>query len=211
VFITKEEIRNELKDEECWKALPPKEKKFFLQYCINGLDGTEAYKDVYMSNESGRTVKFPGKKANEIIAKDEVQECFEIYGDLVKETAPSKVNMQIFNLLYNQAFYSPFDFMDTQGEFLYDTVEEAKEKLGVKALAIKEITTTMHPKDPDRVVKKVIFHNRSKAVDALSKYTQFIEKENQAGSGMGQVVLTTQMPKFDPADDEVNRKRYGLE
>jgi hypothetical protein len=45
----------------------------------------------------------------------------------------------------------------------------------------------------------------------LSKFSKLFGEESMAGSGMGQVILTTEMPKFDARQDEINRKKYGLE
>lgn len=211
MFITKEEIKKAIKGEDCWKDLSPREQKMFLLYCTNGLEETSAYLDVYQREDKKRVIKFPGKLAADILAKQSFQACFNLYSGLIAEIAPTKVNAQLFNVYYNQAFYNIFDFMDENGEFRYTSVQEAKERLGPKAVAIQSIDTTMHPKDPNRVVRKVTFISRAKAMKELSRFTKFIEEESGAGSGMGNVVMNVQMPSFDPKEDEVNRKKYGFD
>lgn len=208
MFITKEEIKSELKDEECYLNLSPKEKKFLLEYLTNGLQGTTAYLEVYTDNQ--RVIKFPGKKANEIIAKPDFQDCFNLYSDIIRKIAPDKVNAQLFNLFWHQAFYNVFDFIKRDGSFKFDTIEDAKEQLGMKAMAIQGIETVMHPRDPNKTMTMVKFINRDKAAKEISKYTKFLGEETGAGSGMGQVVIKAEMQPFDPSEDDRRRKEFNL-
>ena len=211
MFITKVEITKELVEEDCWVRLSPKEKKMFLAYCINGLDENEAYKDVYVDEDSDRANQFPAKKAAKIVAKDDFQECFDIYAELLRETAAVKTNAHLFNIYWNMACYSVFDFIDENGEFRYKSVEEAQERLGIKAVAIQSIDTTMHPRDPDRTIRKVNFVSREKALKELAKFSKFYgEQEAGGGAGMGQIIINAANPEFNPEDDEKNRREFGL-
>lgn len=211
MFITQELLKSELKEEDCWLELSPKEKKMFLEYATNGMQALQAYEKVYIDEESDRVVKFPGKKANAIVAKNCFQECINLYAELIKEHAMANTNAQLFNTCWHLAFYNVFDFINEDGSFKFESVEEAKEILGIKALAITGIETTMHPKFPDKTITTVKFINRQKYMDYLTKVTKFLGEESGAGTGMGQVIVNAQMASFNPEDDEVNRKRYGLE
>ena len=211
MFITKAEITKELVEEDCWVRLSPKEKKMFLAYCINGLDENEAYKDVYVDEDSDRANPFPAKKAAKIVAKDDFQECFDIYAELLRETAAVKTNAHLFNIYWNMACYSVFDFIDENGEFRYKSVEEAQERLGIKAVAIQSIDTTMHPRDPDRTIRKVNFVSREKALKELAKFSKFYgEQEGSAGSGLDQVIVNTSAATYTKEQDDARRKELKL-
>lgn len=210
MFITKEEIKKELLEEDAWKALTPKEKEMFLIYCTNGHEEVEAYKDVYVKEDSDKVVKFPGKKAANIISKDEFQECFEVYAEILRDAVSMRTNAHLFNLYYMLSTYNILDYVDEIGAFKFKSIEEAKEILGLKALAIVGLDVTMHPKDPTKVITVPKLADRAKNMKELSKFSKFFGSEEAGGTGMGSVQLNTTMPGFDKDSDAKNREKYGL-
>lgn len=210
MFITKEEIKKELKDEDCWKELKPKEKEFFLYYCTNGLDLVSAFKEVYCSEDSSRTVKFPAKKAAEIRAKESFNECYEIYCNILQEYASARTNAHFFNQYFYMATYNVLDFVDEIGAFKFKSIKDAKEILGPKAMALTGLDVTMHPRDPNKTITVPKFCDRAKAMKELAKVTKLFGSEEGAGTGMGQVVINAEMATFNPEDDEKNRRKYNL-
>lgn len=211
MVISKQEITQALKEEGVLTELSPSNRKFFLEYCINGHDALQAFKDTIGLDQSNRVIKEPGIKANEIVAKAEFRECFEVYVDLLKEIAGVKTNSSIFNIYQAMAFYNPLDFLSDSGEFKYSSIKEAKEQLGIKAMAIKSIDLAAHPRDPNAVIRTVTFVDRFKSLKELQKFSKFIdEAESGAGSGMGQVVIKAEMQAFDPKNDQVLREKYNL-
>jgi len=210
VFITKEEIKQELDGEECWSALTPKEKRMFLIYCTNGHEEVEAFKDVYITEESTRVIKFPGKKAAEILAKEDFQECFSIYAETLREAVSTKANAFLFNQYFILSTYNVLDYVDSIGAFKFKSIEEAKEILGIKAMAITGLDVTMHPRDPDKTITVPKLADRYKAMKELARFTKYYGSEEAGGVGLGDVSISSKLARVTVEDDEVNRRRIGL-
>ncbi len=214
MFISKERIERELKDEDDWNALTPKEKRMFLLYCTNGFDGLKAYMEVYDPENRERVVKFPGSKAEAIIAKVEFENCLEIYGNLLKEMASTKVNNQIFLYWTSLAFYNIFDYIDTEGNFRYESIEEAKEILGeAKCAPILGITKTLHPKDASIEIHTVSLYPRDKALLQLQKFSSFFGEDVGGGNGFANINFNMGNGDFvlpTKEADEAKREKYGL-
>ncbi len=211
MFISKERIERELKDEDDWNALTPKEKRMFLLYCTNGFDGLKAYVEVYDPENRERVVKFPGSKAEAIVAKVEFENCLEIYGNLLKEMASSKINSQLFLYYCNLAFYNICDYVNERGEFRFESMEEAREVLGSKAVAIVGIHTELHPKDPSIEITKVSLFPREKAMRELQRFSKFMGEEMNGAVAMPNINIDLGDARFDPKMDEINAQRYKID
>lgn len=211
MFITKEEIRHELIEEECWKDLSPKEKKMFLTYCTNGQDELRAYMDVYADPDPERVIKTPGKKAQAILAKESFQECVAIYAEILREAVSTKANAWMFTRYFEIASANILDFVDEIGQFKFSSIEEAKEQLGAKALAIAKLDLTMHPKDADKTITVPVLYDRYKAMKELAKFTKYYGSEEAGGVGLGDITIHSQLATVTKETDEFNRKRLGIE
>lgn len=211
MFISKQEITQALKDEGVLTNLSPKNREFFLEYCINGHNAEQAFLDTIGSDQSERVIKYPGEKANEIVAKEEFRECFEVYVDLLKEIAGVKTNSSIFNVYQAMSFYNPLDYLNDQGEFKFDSVEDAKEQLGIKALAIKSIDLSAHPRDPNAVIRTVTFVDRFKSLKELQRFSKFIDEAETGGPAMPTVHIDLgHNNTFNPEDEEQKMRELGL-
>ena len=211
MFISKERIERELKDEEDWKALTPKEKRMFLLYCTNGFDGLKAYVDVYDPENRDRVVKFPGSKAEAIVAKPDFEYCFDLFSDLLQSMVAKKTNAELFNHYYTLATYNPLDFMNEEGEFAFESIEEAKEVLGHKAICITGLNREVHPKNPEITTIKVQLYNRSVALKELSKFSKFMGEEANGAVSMPNINIDLGEARFDPKMDEINAQRYNID
>jgi len=209
MFVTKQEIIAELKGTNCWKSLSANEKSFFLEYVSNGHNEVQAYKDVYIDDEETRVTKFIGKKAATIMAKPEFAECFEIYAEVLRNTVSMRANAHLFNYYYVLATYNILDFVDEYGAFKFLSIEDAKEQLGLKAIAITGIDTVMHPKDPTKTMTTVKFYDRGKALKELSKYTQFYGT-GETDKGLSNISINSQVVTHSVEEDEFNRMRLGI-
>ncbi len=210
MFITKEEIKSELKDEECWQELSPKEKRMFLEYCTNGHEEVLAYKEVYVDPQSDRVVKFPGKKAAEILAKQSFSECFEVYSEILREAVSMKANAHLWNQYYVMATWNILDFVDEIGQFKFKDIDEAREQLGIKALAIAGLDVAMHPRDPSKTMTIPKMMDKYKAMKELSRFTKFYGSEEAGGIGLGTISINSQLATVTVEGDEINRRRIGL-
>lgn len=210
MFLTKEEIKKELKDEDCWKDLKPKEREMFLLYCTNGHEEVEAFKDVYCREDSERTVKFPGKKAAEVLAKEAFSECFEIYAEVLRDMASLKTNAHLYNQYLAMATYNALDFIDVEGNFKFQSVEEAKERLGIKAMALTGLEVTMHPRDPSITMIVPKFCDRHKAMKELARFSKFYGSEEAGGKGLGTITVDLGDAVFDKAVEDKRRKELGV-
>lgn len=211
MFITKEEIKNELKDEECWKkGLSKNEKEMFLIYCTNGHEELHAFEDVYMREDVTRKIKFPGIMANEIVAKEAFQDCIAIYADILREAVSTKANAWMFNQYYAIATANHLDFVDEIGQFKFKSIKEAQEILGIKALAIERLEVTAHPRDPKSIMTVPKLYDKFKAMKELAKFTKFYGSEEAGGVGLGEVSISSKLAVVNKEDDEVNRRRIGL-
>lgn len=213
MFISKERIENELKDEEEFKNMTPKERRFFLEYCTNGFKALDAYYDVFEPETKQRVVKFPGSKAEAIVAKPDFEYCFDLFSDLLQSMVAKKTNAELFNHYYTLATYNPLDFMNEEGEFAFESIEEAKEILGHKAICITGLSKEAHPKDPSITVIKVQLYNRSTALKELSKFSQFFGSDAVGGHGFADINInlgsnSNSNPTLE--DDQKMRDKYGL-
>jgi hypothetical protein len=211
MFISKEEIKSELKEEECFNLLTPKERTMFLAYCTNGLNLVDAYKFAYEDPTGQTTLKNPGKKSGTVASKEAWRDCFDIYGEMLRELATMVTNVQLYHMYAAMATYNIFDYVDEYGAFKFDDMDQAKEILGIKAYAIRKVTTQMHPKDPDVTMTTVEFVDRQKAMEQLAKYTKFLGTDEAGGAGIGHISIQTGNAEFRPEDDAMLRKKYGLE
>jgi hypothetical protein len=210
VWINKEEILKEVQEEDCWKDLTPKEKKMFLAYCTNGLDYVKAFEDVYMSSESDRAVKFPGKKAAVIIAKDAFQECFEIYGEILQEVASTKTNAHLYNQYVIMCTWNILDYVDFNGAFKFKNIEEAKDKLGEKALAIVGFQVSVHPKDPTKTMTVPVMADKMKAMKELAKFSKFFGEAESGGKGLGLITVDLGDAVFSKEAEKKRREELGI-
>ncbi len=211
MFISREEIKSELKDEDCWKQLMPKEREMFLNYATNGLDQVKAYEEAYSDPQGLVTVKQPAKKAGIVCSKEAFRDAFDIYGEMLRELATLVTNVQLYHMYVAMATYNIFDFVDGDGAFKYDDVQHAKEILGIKAYALKGLAVAMHPKDIDATIVTPVFVDRQKAMEKLAQYTKFLGTDEAGGAGIGQVQIQTGNAEFRASDDAMLRKKYGLE
>lgn len=210
MFITKEEIKKELKDEDCWKELKPKEREMFLRYCTNGHEEVEAFKDVYCTEDAERKVRFPAKKAAEIMAKEAFNECFEIYADLLQEFAATRTNAHLYNNYLIIATANILDYTDNIGQFKFKDIEEARERLGAKALAIEKLELTAHPRDPNSTITVPKLYDKFKAMKELAKFSKFYGEEAGGGAGLGDISISSHLATVTKFDDEKNRQRLGV-
>lgn len=211
MFITKEEIKSELKEEDCWKNLSPKEKQMFLEYCTNGHDEVQAYKDVYIDPNAERVVKFPGKKAAEILAKPYFSDCFDIYAELLREAVSMKANAHLWNQYYIMSTWNILDYVDSIGAFKFESIEQAREQLGIKALAIAGLDVAMHPRDPSKTITVPKMVDKYKAMKELARFSKFYGSEESGGMGMGNLIVNTSLAEVSVDTDVQNRKRLGIE
>lgn len=210
MWINKEEILKEVEEEDCWKDLSPKERKMFLEYCVNGLDELAAYKEVYCNDDGERVVKFPGKKAATILAKDAFQECFEIYGEILQEVASTKTNAHLYTQYVIMATWNILDYVDFDGAFKFKDIEEAREVLGVKALAITGFNVSVHPKDSTKTMTVPILADRSKAMKELAKFSKFYGAEESGGKGLGTITVDLGDAVFSKEKEIERRKELGV-
>ena len=210
MFISKQEITQALKDEGMLTNLTPKNREFFLEYCINGHDALQAYLDTMVDESSGRTNKFPGEKANEIVAKQEFRECFEVYVELLKDIAGVKTNSSIFNVYQVMAFYNPLDYLDDTGQFKYTSIDEAKEQLGIKALAIKSIDLSVHPRDPKAVLRTITFVDRFKSLKELQRFSKFIDEAESGGEKLGNITIDLGNEQFSIESENKRRQELNI-
>jgi len=167
---------------------------------------------VYVDEESERAVTNPAKKAAKILAKEAFSECLDIYAEILRETVSMRMNAHLFNMHYVCATWNILDFVDKWGAFKFKDMEEAKEILGIKALAIEGFTVTMHPRDPDVVMTVPTMANRAKNMKELAKFSKFYgELDGGAGGkGLGAITLITDPVPFNKNIDEINRGRLGI-
>jgi hypothetical protein len=210
VWINKEEILKEVEEEDCWKDLSAKEKKMFLAYCVNGLDYVKAYKDVYMDTESSRVVKFPGDKAAIIVAKDSFQECFEIYGEALQEAASTKTNAHLYNQYVIMATANLLDYVDEIGQFKFKSIQEAKDILGEKALAIVGFQVSVHPKDPKKTMTVPVLADKMKAMKELAKFSKLFGEAESGGKGLGTISIDLGNAVFNKEEEDRKRKELGV-
>lgn len=213
MFLSKERIEHELKDEQEYKDLTPKEKRFFLEYCTNGFLALEAYYDVYEPETKTRLVKFPGSKAEGIVASPNFEYCFDLFSDLLQSMVAKKTNAEIFNHYYTLATYNPLDFMNEEGEFAFDSIQTAKEILGQKAICIVGLSRESHPKDPSITIVKVQLYNRSVALKELAKFSRFFGSDEVGGHGFADINISLGSNMNDKPtleDDQKARDKYGL-
>ena len=210
MFLNKEEVKKELHEKECWKSLTPKEKKMFLVYVTNGLDEVEAYNDIYVDEDASRVIKFPAVKASQVTAKEDWQECFQIYAEVLQEVASVKTNAHLYNQYVIMATYNILDYVDMYGAFKFKTIEEAKEKLGVKALAIVGFDVSVHPRDPKAVMTVPKLADRMKAMDKLSKFSKFFGEQELGGSALSSITVNTSLAEISIEDDDKKRAELKL-
>jgi hypothetical protein len=210
MLVTKFEIEQELKEEVSYKNLSPKEREMLLLYLTNGMDELEAYKDVYMSEESEKVVKFPGKVAAKIVAKPDFQDCIALYGDFLNMYASSRTNVHLYNMYVALATYSILDFVDEYGAFKFNSIQEAKDQLGIKASAITGFNVTMHPKDPEKIMTVPILADRMKAMKELSKFSKFLGEMSESEQGLSNITVNTSLATISIEDDERRRRELRL-
>ncbi len=211
MFISRYAIEAELKEEEDWGLLTPKQRQMFLNFCTNGMDEVKAYEEAYSAPDGLVTVKFPAKKASQIVATEQWRNCYDIFGEMIRELATMNTNIQLYQMYSAMANYSIFDFIDKDGAFKYDNMDHAKEILGIKAYALKGLDIKMHPKDVDATIVTPVFVDRQKAMDKLAQYTKFLGSEEAGGNGIGHISIQTGNAEFKASDDAMLRKKYGLE
>ena len=212
MFVSKERIERELKDEEAFKEMTPKERRMFIVYCTNGFDALQAYNDVYAPEDKIRIIKFPGSKAETIVASENFEECLNIYGDMLKELAATRVNSEIFLYWTNLSFYDIFDYIDIDGSFKYESIDEAREILGpAKCAPILSIVKTLHPKDPSIEINTVNLFPREKALKELQRFSQFYKEESTGATAMPNINIDLGNARFDPKMDEVNASKYKID
>lgn len=110
------------------------------------------------------------------------------------------------------SFYNIFEYIDTEGNFLYESIEEAREILGdAKCAPILGITKTLHPKDASIEIHTVSLYPRDKGLLQLQKFSKFMGEESNGAIAMPNINIDLGDARFDPKMDEINAQRYKID
>lgn len=153
--------------------------RFAAEYLTNGFDTGAAYRDAV----SGKA-RNPSAMGNTWLKQPAVLECVQSFTIQVLADKRARLEHEIINTLWAQAFYDPKDLMDIEGGPGFKSWDEIPVEL---RRCVEGIDTKFFGKDANRCTTTIKLVNRNTALDRLSQYIALmrgVQIDNSATTGL---------------------------
>lgn len=153
--------------------------RFAAEYLTNGFDAGAAYRDAV----SGKA-RNPSSAGNTWLRQPAVVACVQDFTAQVLTEKRNRLEHEIINTLWAQAFYDPKDLMDIEGGPGFKSWDDIPVEL---RRCVEGIDTKLFGKEANRSVTTIKLVNRNTALDRLSQYIALMRGvaiDNSATTGL---------------------------
>lgn len=162
-------------ESEEWQALAHDEQAFLESYFRNGFKGEKAFEETW-PNSPNRTVPIKAAVVESILNQPRILKALKLLTEYHMQERKITYAPRILEVLEAQAFYDPFDIINSEGE-LRVSLDELPHHLRVCVVGVE---TKWFGKDAHRSQTVVKLVDRGQALDKLARYIALLANDKPA-------------------------------